>query len=63
MDKKNQGMDRIERVLANDEVMLKALGEGVKAALKQNKLAGNPVACWRDGKVVELQPEEIPDLD
>ena len=31
----------------------------VRKALREHKLAGNPVAVWRDGKVVVLQPEEI----
>ena len=31
----------------------------VREALLMHKRAGNPVAVWRDGKVVLLQPEEI----
>jgi len=31
----------------------------VRKALREHKRAGNPVAVWRDGKVVVLQPEEI----
>ena len=31
----------------------------VKKALRRHKDAGNPVAVWRDGKVVILQPDEI----
>jgi hypothetical protein len=45
---------------------LRALRLAVRDALRQHKLAGNPVAVWRDGRVVWIQPEDIPtqpDLD
>ena len=32
----------------------------VNDALLDHKRAGNPIATWRDGKVVILQPHEIP---
>jgi hypothetical protein len=35
--------------------------QAVRDALREHKRAGNPVAIWRDGKVVILPPEEIPD--
>ena len=38
-----------------DEAMKKAVQE----ALRQHKRAGNPVAAWRDGKTVWIQPEDI----
>jgi len=53
-------VDKIEEILENDKVITKALEQGVKAALKQHKLAGNPIACWRDGRVVVLEPNNIP---
>ncbi len=31
----------------------------IRKALREHKRAGNPIAVWRDGKVVILQPEEI----
>lgn len=37
----------------------KAVERAVREALLKHKQAGNPVAVWRDGKVVILQPEEI----
>lgn len=40
--------------------ILKAMTEAVRAALLRHKRLGNPVAVWRDGRVVWLQPEEIP---
>ncbi|MEJ7846743.1 MAG: hypothetical protein WKF92_01500 [Pyrinomonadaceae bacterium] len=37
----------------------KACRHAVREALLMHKRAGNPVAVWRDGKVVLLQPDEI----
>jgi hypothetical protein len=37
-----------------------ALNEAVHDALLDHKRAGNPIAGWRDGKVVIIPPEEIP---
>jgi hypothetical protein len=37
-----------------------ALVRAVRNALLHHKRAGNPVADWRDGRVVWLAPEDIP---
>ena len=34
--------------------------EAVREALLRHKKLGNPIAVWRDGRVVWLGPEEIP---
>lgn len=39
----------------------RAFDEAVRDALLEHKRLGNPVAIWRDGKVVILPPEEIPE--
>lgn len=36
-----------------------AIQKGVREALMKHKQAGNPVATWKDGKVVILEPEDI----
>ncbi len=36
-----------------------AINKGVREALLKHKLAGNPVAIGRDGKVVIIKPEDI----
>lgn len=43
--------------------ILQALKEAVQEALLQHKRAGNPVAIWKDGRVVWVQPEDIPEPD
>jgi len=47
------------RQLLNEGAVLKALEAGSKEAVRIHKLLGNPVATWRDGKVVWIQPEDI----
>ncbi len=49
----------IGKLFDDREGMDRALGKAVRQALLQHKRAGNPVATWRDGKVVWLEPEEI----
>jgi len=39
---------------------LGALRRAVQEALQRHKLAGNPVAIWKDGSVEWVQPEDIP---
>jgi hypothetical protein len=41
--------------------MLRAMQQAVREAIWRHKLAGHPVAVWRDERVVWIQPEEIPD--
>ncbi len=36
-----------------------AAQQAVRAALREHKLAGNPIAVWREGKVVLVPPEQI----
>ena len=45
----------------NDPVarLVLAAQEAVRAALRDHRRAGNPIAIWRNGKVVLLPPEEI----
>ena len=49
-------LDRVEDVPR----ILKAMTGAVREALLRHKRLGNPVAVWRDGRVVWLRPEEIP---
>jgi hypothetical protein len=40
--------------------MLEAMAAAVEDALARHKRDGNPVAIWRDGRVVLVPPDEIP---
>lgn len=41
--------------------IVEAIGDTVQAAIRDHKRAGNPIAEWRDGRVVVVPPEEIED--
>ena len=40
--------------------ILRALRQAVREALHRHKVDGDPVAVWRDGRVVWIQPDDIP---
>ena len=42
--------------------ILRAMRRAVREALLDHKRAGNPVCVWRDGRVVWIEPEDIPDF-
>jgi hypothetical protein len=48
-----------DRLFGQVKLMDRALAEGVREALRFHKRIGNPVARWRGGKVVWVQPEDI----
>jgi len=50
---------KIEEFFSDNERMAKAMGQAVQSALRLHKLLGQPIISWRDGKVVEIPPEEI----
>jgi hypothetical protein len=37
----------------------RALARAIREAVIAHKRAGNPIATWRDGKVVWVQPKDI----
>lgn len=37
-----------------------AVNAAIRDALLEHKRAGNPIASWKDGKVVWIAPEDIP---
>jgi hypothetical protein len=41
--------------------ILDAIGDAVQEAIRDHKRAGNPIAVWRDGRVVLVPPEQIED--
>lgn len=49
----------IDELFRDGKEIDKALKKAVQHALLQHKKAGNPVAAWRDGKVVLIKPEDI----
>jgi hypothetical protein len=41
------------------DLIERALHEAVQTAIMRHKKLGNPIAVWRQGRVVWLQPDEI----
>ena len=46
--------------LVHDRIV-EAAGRAVEEAIRDHKRAGNPIAEWRDGRVVLVPPEQIED--
>ena len=59
MAKVNEAKPDIDRIFEDGRLIDQALVESVKQALLEHKRAGNPIAEWRDGQVVLIQPEDI----
>jgi hypothetical protein len=57
---KEKHRDKIAEAFSNPEKITQALAKGVRDALLKHKQAGNPIVVWRDGKIIWLDPEEIP---
>jgi hypothetical protein len=55
---KDQEIDVTERLKDRPRIR-KALHDAVQKAFRFHKLMGHPLIVWRDGKVVEIPPEEI----
>ena len=60
--KAEQDID-IPEILKDEPRVQKALRDAVQKAIRFHKLMGRPIFVWRDGKVVEIPPEEIQLLD
>ncbi|UJS15973.1 MAG: hypothetical protein L3J17_08565 [Candidatus Jettenia sp.] len=50
----------INEFFNNGSEIDKALQSAVKEALLKHKIAGNPIASWKDDKVIWIQPKDIP---
>lgn len=51
--------DWITRMFEEGTPIDEAIVEAVRKARQEHKRAGNPVAEWREGKVVWIAPEDI----
>jgi hypothetical protein len=49
----------IEKIMLEGTLVDAALNAAVREAVLMHKRAGNPIAEWRDGKVVWIAPEDI----
>lgn len=51
----------IAAVFADGKAIERAMTQAVREAVLRHKRLGQSVFTWRDGKVVEIPPEDIPD--
>jgi hypothetical protein len=42
------------------QLIEQALARAVREALRRHKQAGNPIAVWRGGRTVWVEPDDIP---
>lgn len=49
----------IDEILQDGARVDRAARRAVRDAVRHHKLLGNPVAVWREGKVVWIAPEDI----
>jgi hypothetical protein len=65
MSDKTPTKAELEAESAADELLqdriVEAAGRAVQEAIRDHKRAGNPIAEWRDGRVVLVPPEQIED--
>ncbi|MBP0028642.1 hypothetical protein [Roseofilum sp. Guam] len=52
----------IDAILAEGTLIDQAIKKAVNRAVWEHKQLGNPVAAWKDGKVVWIAPEDL-DID
>lgn len=55
---KNDEVD-IDKLFEEGRAIDEAMKRAVREAVLEHKKAGNPIAAWRDGKVVWIPAEEI----
>ena len=51
----------IDKLVKDSHAMTRAMREGVAAELRRKKRLGYPIVVWRDGAVVEIPAEDIPE--
>jgi len=51
----------IAAIFADSKAIERAMTLAVRETVLRHKRLGQSVFTWRDGKVVEIPPEEIPD--
>lgn len=65
MNGKDPTKAELEAASDADELLqdriVEAIGDAVQEAIRDHKRAGNPIAEWRDGRVVLVPPDQIED--
>jgi hypothetical protein len=65
MNVKNPSKAELEAASDADELLqdriVEAIGDAVQEAIRDHKRVGNPIAEWKDGRVVLVPPDQIED--
>jgi hypothetical protein len=59
---KGRNRTTMEELLAKPKDLEAAVNHAIREATLMHARLGHPVATWRDGRVVWLQPQEVFDL-
>lgn len=51
----NKRKDKIEEIFSDEKQITEILQRAVREAVEMHKRAGNPIAVWKDGKVVWIE--------
>lgn len=51
----NDKKDRIKEILSDEKQITETLQRAVRDAIQAHRRAGNPIAVWKDGKVVLIE--------
>ena len=51
----------IDEILKDSRAVTNAMRKGVAEEIRRKKALGYPVVIWRDGEVVEVPAEDIPE--
>ena len=52
--------EKLSQILAESDAVEAAVREAVREALLMHKRLGNPIATWKDGRVVWIPADQIP---
>lgn len=54
----NGKTNRIKEILSDEKQITETLQRAVRDAVSAHESAGNPIAAWRDGKVVLIETKK-----
>ena len=50
--------DKIEEIFADEKQITEVLQQAVREAVEMHKRDGNPIATWKDGKVIWIETKK-----
>ena len=56
-NKQNRKKDKIKEILSDEKQITETLQRAVREAVEIHKRAGNPLAAWKDGKIVWVETD------